>query len=77
VIVERILDQFVLEHPKVAGRMEGRRAALLAPVVVAGAVATSARGGWLAVAAITVLQVLNVVERSRVGIRPGTPPPRV
>jgi nucleoside-diphosphate-sugar epimerase len=39
--------------------------ALLAPVAVAGAAAASLRSGWSAVTATTILQVLNVLERSR------------
>jgi hypothetical protein len=44
----------------------------MAPVAVAGALLTSLRGGWAAVAATTVLQVLNAVERSRIVDDPAT-----
>jgi hypothetical protein len=45
--------------------LERRRdpVALLAPAAVVAALTASVRGGWPAVAATSVLQVLNVLER--------------
>jgi UDP-glucose 4-epimerase len=61
--------------PMALQRLQERRrdpVALMAPVAVAGALLTSLRGGWAAVAATTVLQVLNAVERSRIVDDPAT-----
>lgn len=54
--------------PMALQRLKERRrdpVAVLAPVAVAAAVATSIPGGWPAVAATTLLQMLNIVERRR------------
>nr|WP_235892362.1 NAD-dependent epimerase/dehydratase family protein [Mycolicibacterium hodleri] len=54
--------------PMALDRVRERRrdpVALLAPVAVAAAVASSLRGGWGAVAATAVLHVLNAFERGR------------
>lgn len=54
--------------PMALARVRERRrdpVALLAPVAVAAALASSLRGGWSPVAATTLLQVLNAIERNR------------
>lgn len=54
--------------PMALDRLLDRRrdpVAVAAPVVVVGAVAGTVRGGWFPVAATSMLQVLNVIERRR------------